>query len=39
MKLVKKIFSFIAAAACCAATSGIMPFSSSAEASFKLYYG
>ena len=33
MKLVKKIYTFITAAACCAAISGIMPFSSSAEAS------
>ena len=31
MKLVKKIYTFITAAACCAAISGIMPFSSSAE--------
>ena len=33
MKLIKNFLSFITAAACCAAISGIMPFSSSAEAS------
>ena len=37
MKLVKKIYTFITAAACCAAISGIMPFSSSAEESVKTY--
>ena len=37
MKLVKKIYAFITAAACCAAISGIMPFSSSAEESVKTY--
>ena len=37
MKLVKKIYTFITAAACCAAISGIMPFSSSAEDSVKTY--
>ena len=31
MKLIKNFLSFITAAACCAAISGIMPFSSSAE--------
>ena len=37
MKLIKNFLSFITAAACCAAISGIMPFSSSAEESVKTY--
>ena len=37
MKLIKKSLSFITAIACCAAISGIMPFSSSAEESVKTY--
>ena len=37
MKLIKKSLSFITAIACCAAISGIMPVSSSAEESVKTY--